>query len=79
MAGRPVGTKKNGFKYLDEPQLSRFFQAVKKGKNFQHELWFDLCFYFGLRVTELTHLRLSDITISSPVMKYRFFGMALKI
>lgn len=58
---RPLGTKKNGFKYLDEAQLSRLFQAVKKGRNAKHELWFDLCLYFGLRVTELTHLRMDDI------------------
>lgn len=58
---RPFGTKKNELKYLDENQLSRFFQAVKKAKNPQHELWFDLCLYFGLRVTELTHLKLEDI------------------
>ena len=58
---RPIGTKKEGIKYLDESQLSRLFQAVKRAKNFQHELWFDLTLYFGLRVTELTHLKLSDI------------------
>lgn len=59
--GRPTGTTKKGWKYLDESQLFKFFTAVKKGKNFQHELWFDLCLYFGLRVTELTHLCLDDI------------------
>jgi len=58
---RPVGTKKQNFAYLDETQLRRFFQAVKKARNIQHELWFDLCLYFGLRVSELTYIKLSDI------------------
>ena len=58
---RPIGTTKNGIKYLDESQLLRFKNAVRNGKNFQHELWFDLCLYFGLRVTELTHLKVENI------------------
>ena len=58
---RPKGSKKNGWKYLDESKLSRFFAAVNRAKNLKHELWFDLCLWFGLRVTELTHLRSENI------------------
>jgi len=58
---RPIGTKKNGLKYLDESQLKKFFKAVRQDKEFQHECWFDLILYFGLRVTELVNLRVEDI------------------
>ncbi len=58
---RPKGTKKNGLKYLDEKQLSRFFKAVREDKEFQHELWFDLILYFGMRVSELAGLRMENI------------------
>jgi len=56
-----MGTKKNGLKYLDESQLKKFFGAVRKDDEFQHEVWFDLCLYFGLRVTELVNLRMENI------------------
>lgn len=59
---RPMGTKKtNGLKYLDESQLKRFFQAVRQDKEFQHEMWFDLILYFGMRVTELVNLKMENI------------------
>ena len=58
---RPKGTKKNGLKYLDEKQLSRFFKAVREDKEFQHEVWFDLILYFGMRVSELAGLRMENI------------------
>ena len=58
---RPEGTKKNGLKYLDESQLKKFFDAVRKDEEFQHEVWYDLILYFGLRVCELTGLRMENI------------------
>lgn len=58
---RPMGTKKNGLKYLDNTQLKKFFDAVRQDKEFQHEVWFNLCLYFGLRVTELTGMEMKDI------------------
>jgi len=56
-----MGSKKNGLKYLDNTQLKRFFNAVRKDEEFQHELWFNLILYFGLRVCELTGLEMKDI------------------
>lgn len=58
---RPMGTKKNGLKYLDESQLKKFFNAVRQDEEFQYEVWFDLILYFGLRVCELTGLKMENI------------------
>ncbi len=58
---RPMGSKKNGLKYLDNTQLKRFFDAVRQDEEFQYEVWFDLILYFGLRVCELTGLRMENI------------------
>lgn len=58
---RPKGTKKNGLKYLDNTQLKKFFDAVRKDKEFQYEVWYNLVLYFGLRVTELVNLRMENI------------------
>jgi len=30
---RPIGTKKNGLKYLNQEQLKKFFQAVDRERN----------------------------------------------
>ncbi len=59
--GRPLGSKKEGIPYLSEDQLQRFFKAVRKRRRLRDDLMFSLIFYFGLRVTELTHLKLEDI------------------
>ncbi len=58
---RPKGTKKNGLKYLDTFQLKRFFDAVRKDQEFQYEIWYNLILYFGLRVCELTGLKMENI------------------
>lgn len=58
---RPSGTKKHGLKYLDNAQLKKFFKAVREHPEFQHEVWFDLILYFGMRVTELVNLRMENI------------------
>ncbi len=58
---RPKGSKKNGLKYLDNIQLKKFFDAVRRDEEFQYEVWFDLILYFGMRVCELTGLRMENI------------------
>lgn len=58
---RPKGTKKNGLKYLDSTQLKKFFKAVRQDEESQHEVWFDLILYFGMRVCELTELKMENI------------------
>ena len=58
---RSNGTKKNGFKYLDSNQLKKFFDVVRKDQEYQHEVWFNLILYFGLRVCELTGLKMENI------------------
>jgi len=59
--GRPVGSKKTELPYLSETQLQSFMTALRKAKNLRDELFFKLVLYLGLRVTEATHLKLSDI------------------
>lgn len=60
-AGRPKGSKKTGLPYLDEGQLEAFMRAVKRGKSLRDDLAFGLTLYFGLRVTELCHIKIDDI------------------
>lgn len=48
-------------KYLDNAQLKKFFDTVRKDKEYQHELWFNLILYFGMRVTELVNLRMENV------------------
>jgi len=58
---RPKGTTKNGLKYLDSIQLKKFFDVVRKDKEFRYEVWYNLILYFGLRVCELTGLKTENI------------------
>lgn len=60
-AGRPLGSKKTELPYLSETQLQSFMTALRKTKNLRDELFFKLTLYLGLRVSEATHLKMSDI------------------
>jgi integrase len=60
--GRPVGTSKNSEGlYLNDAQLEVFFKAI--GEDKKYRLVFNLALYFGLRVSELAGMKLSDIFI----------------
>lgn len=48
---------------LTESELVRFFGAVTKGGDIQHEILFKLMLCTGLRVAEVTAIRVSDIDV----------------
>ncbi len=52
-------------KYLDEDQLSRFFQMVDKGKDRRDMFLFRLVLFAGLRVSEAAQIRLEDLNLDS--------------
>jgi len=58
---RPVGTEKNGIKYLDEHQLAQFIKAKKKAKDLRYDVMFSLILRYGMRVSECTNLKLKNI------------------
>lgn len=62
---RPIGTKKNGMKYLTEEQLRMFSQAVKKEGSLRDFVMFALTLRLGLRVQELVNIKLDDISQES--------------
>jgi len=58
---RPKGTKKNGWKYLNEAQLRAFNLALKKHGSLRDQVMMGLTLYLGLRVSELINIKISDI------------------
>jgi len=63
--GRPKGTKKNGMKYLNERQLKALISTVEKGKNLRDEIMIKLTLWLGLRVREVTNIKLEHISLDS--------------
>jgi len=58
---RPKGTKKSGWKYLNERQLKAFRGALDSHGTLRDRVAMGLTLYLGLRVKELCDLKLSDI------------------
>lgn len=65
MAGRPVGSKKTGLKFLNEDELERFFYAVDKSKNRRDIFMFRIILFLGLRVSEASKIKLEDLNLES--------------
>lgn len=63
--GRPKGTKKSNLKHLSETLLKQLFAIIRKSKSIRDDLIFSLTLFLGLRVSELTNLKLSDIHTES--------------
>lgn len=57
--GRPKGTEKCGIKFLTDSQCEAFMRAARKHK--RDSFLFSLMLFVGARVSEITHLKLSDI------------------
>ena len=66
MAGRPVGSKKTGLKFLNEEELRKFFQAVDESKNRRDMFMFRLILFLGLRVSEAAQIKLEDLNLEFP-------------
>ncbi len=52
-------------KYMNEIQLQKLFQAVRKGKNLRDQVMLHLGYRYGMRVSEIQEIRLSDINMES--------------
>ena len=63
-AGRPVGTKRGGHRYLDEQELTRFFKVAKAERSENH-LLLALTYTYAMRVSEVVDLKWSDIDVAS--------------
>lgn len=59
--GRPLGTKKNGLKYLNNSQLKPFHSALQRKGSLRDQVMMELTLYLGLRASELVNIRLTDI------------------
>lgn len=73
-AGRPLGSKKSGLKYLDENQLKMLFSAIDTSRDRCDMFLYRLILFLGLRVSEATQIKLSDLNLDS----YQIFVQALK-
>jgi hypothetical protein len=60
---RPTGTKKDGIKYLSEPEMAAFMKATRKNK--RDSFLFSLMLYVGGRVSEICQLKLSNVNEGS--------------
>jgi len=72
--GRPLGSVKTGLKFLNEEELKRLFQAIDKSKDRQDQFLYRLVLFLGLRVSECTQIKLSDLNMDTP----QIFIKALK-
>jgi len=52
-------------KLLSDASLSSFFAAVDRSSNLQHQILLRLLFYTAIRVSELCHIRISDVDLQS--------------
>ena len=60
---RPKGIKKDGIKYLSEPEMAAFMKAVRKNR--RDRFLFSLILFVGARVSEISQLRLKDVNEQS--------------
>ena len=52
-------------KLLREADLKRFFRVIQDCGDVQHEIMLKLLFYTAVRVSELVHIRVSDVDLDS--------------
>jgi len=68
---RPIGTKKNSWKYLNENQLQAFKQALEEYGSLRDRVMMGLTLYLGLRVQELVNIAPKDIEADSHQITIR--------
>jgi len=49
---------------LTDDHLKRYFTAIERGGNLQHQIMLRLLFYTAVRVAELCHIRVADVSLS---------------
>ena len=52
-------------KILPDPSLRRFFEAIQRSGNLQHEIMLKLLFYTAVRVSELVNIRVEDVDLDA--------------
>ena len=52
-----------------EEEISKYYEAVWKSRNMQHVVMIKTLLYTGVRVTELIHIKLSDIDFDRCQMR----------
>jgi len=77
-AGRPKGTTKPELLAMDEAQLERLFKEIERRKDHLPELAFKMAFHFGLRVTEVCRILLSDIYLGAQLSDITFTVQGIK-
>jgi integrase len=50
---------------LPEASLKRFYEAIQRGGNLQHEIMLKLLFYTAVRVSELVNIRVDDVDLDA--------------
>lgn len=50
---------------LNETDLKRFFRAIQDCGNVEHEIMFKFLFFTSIRVSELVHIKVSDVDLGS--------------
>lgn len=50
---------------LPEESLRKFYEAVDRASNLQHQVMFRLLFYTAVRVSELTGIRIDDVDLAA--------------
>ncbi len=61
LALRPAKKSKKLPRVLSEKDFKKFYREIEKADNLQHELMLKLLFYTGVRVNELTNIKVSDV------------------
>jgi integrase/recombinase XerD len=77
-AGRPKGTTKPELLAMEEAQLERLFKEIERRKDHLPELAFKMAFHFGLRVTEVCRILLSDIYLGAQLSDITFTVQGIK-
>lgn len=61
LALRPAKKSKKLPQILSEEEFKKFYREIEKADNLQHELMLKLLFYTGVRVNEITNIKVSDV------------------
>lgn len=62
---KPPGRAHHLPQLMSQDALRRFYNAVDKAPNLQHQIMLRLLFYAGLRVSELAAIRVEDVDLQS--------------